>query len=324
MRVAGFDIGSNTLLVLAAEVAGDGSLTAIADECRFGRLGQGLDASGALAPEAIERSLAILGEYRQRLEGLGIDRVGAVGTQALREASNAAAFLEPAAALIGAPIEVISGEREAELVFRATAAAFREIDPSPKAHRYRGPLVGELAAGVLVIADVGGGSTEITVGRDGVLERAISIPIGAVRLTERHLAGDPPTAGETRALIAAIDEALAAVDELDVPKGISLVGTAGTATTFASVELRLARYDGSRVQGVRLSPAQLDRHLARFLELTVAEKRKLVGLEPERADVIAGGAAIYTRLVHRLEASELIVSERGVRWGLAAELAKPR
>lgn len=307
MRVAGFDIGSNTLLVLAAEVAGDGSLTAIADECRFGRLGQGLDASGALAPEAIERSLAILGEYRQRLEGLGIDRVGAVGTQALREASNAAAFLEPAAALIGAPIEVISGEREAELVFRATAAAF------PK-----------LAAGVLVIADVGGGSTEITVGRDGVLERAISIPIGAVRLTERHLAGDPPTAGETRALIAAIDEALAAVDELDVPKGISLVGTAGTATTFASVELRLARYDGSRVQGVRLSPAQLDRHLARFLELTVAEKRKLVGLEPERADVIAGGAAIYTRLVHRLEASELIVSERGVRWGLAAELAKPR
>jgi exopolyphosphatase/guanosine-5'-triphosphate,3'-diphosphate pyrophosphatase len=307
MRVAGFDIGSNTLLVLAAEVAGDGSLTAIADECRFGRLGQGLDASGALGPEAIERSLAILGEYRQRLEGLGIDRVGAVGTQALREASNAAAFLEPAAALIGAPVEVISGEREAELVFRATAAAFPE-----------------LAAGVLVIADVGGGSTEITVGRDGVLERAISVPIGAVRLTERHLASDPPTAGETRALIAAIDEALAAVDELDVPGGISLVGTAGTATTFASVELRLARYDGSRVQGVRLSPAQLDRHLARFLELTVAEKRKLVGLEPERADVIAGGAAIYTRLVHRLESTELIVSERGVRWGLAAELAKPR
>lgn len=301
MRVAAFDIGSNTLLLLVAETGAGGALVPLIDLCRFGRLSQGLDASGRLEPAAIERSLAVLREYREHLDELAPDRIGAVGTQALREAENAAEFLEPAAELIGAPVEVIAGEREAELVYRASAESFPE-----------------LAAEALVIADVGGGSTEIIVGRGGELERATSVPIGAVRLTERHLASDPPSPEETKALIADIDGAIA---ELDLPAGAPLVGTAGTATSFASVELRLTDYDGARVQGVRLSPAQVDRHLARFLELTVAEKRQLAGLEPERADVIAAGAAIYARLLARIGAPEFVISDRGVRWGLASELA---
>lgn len=300
MRVAAFDIGSNTLLMLVAESAG-GSLEPLADECRFGRLSQGLDSTGRIADEAIDRSLAVLRSYRRRLDALAPDRVGAVGTQAVREATNAADFLGPAADLIGAPVEVISGEREAALVYRATAEAFPD-----------------LAAGTMVIADVGGASTEIIVGRGGRLERAVSVPIGAVRLTERYLPDDPPGADQTKALIAEIDRCLA---EVDLPSGAPLVGTAGTATSFASVELRLAEYDADRIQGLRLSPAQVDRQLARFLELSTAEKRELPGLEPQRADVIAAGAAIYARLLNRTGAPEMVVSDRGVRWGLASELA---
>lgn len=302
-RVAAFDIGSNTLLMLVAEARDDGNLVAITDQCEFGRLGQGVDESGELNAAAIERSLAILGRFMAHAAPLDVGRIGAVGTQALREAENAASFLEPAAEILGTPIEVISGVREAELVYRATARSFPE-----------------LAADVLVIADVGGGSTEIIVGRGGELESAVSVPIGAVRMTERHLAGDPPSAAETKALIAGIDEALAAVE---IPSRVPLVGTAGTATSFASVELRLAAYDGDKVQGLRMGRAQVDRHLARFLEMTVVEKRRLVGLEPKRADVIAGGAAIYARLLHRMGAPYFIISDRGVRWGLADELFEP-
>lgn len=300
MRIAAFDIGSNTLLMLVADVTA-GGLEPVVDRCRFGRLGQGVDEHRVLAGDAVARSLEILGDYAAEARQLGADRIGAVGTQALREASNAAAFVDPAAEILGAPIEIIAGTREAQLVYRATAEAFPE-----------------LAADTLVIADVGGGSTEIDIGRDGELASAVSVPIGAVRMTERHLASDPPSAAEVRALVADIDAALEAVE---LPKHVPLVGTAGTATSFASVELRLARYDSGKVQGLELSRAQVDRHLARFLELTCAEKRKLSGLEPERADVIAAGAAIYARILARMEAPAFIVSDRGVRWGLASELA---
>ena len=146
----------------------------------------------------------------------------------------------------------------------------------------------------------------------------ISVPIGAVRLSERHLKSDPPSAAETAALMADIDRALAT---LDLPRG-ALVGTAGTATTFATVEQHLREYDAAKVQGYRIGAASIDRLVARFLELELAEKRRLPGLEPQRADVIAGGAAIYARLARRMETREMVVSDRGVRWGLVHELAE--
>ncbi|HTM23490.1 MAG TPA: hypothetical protein VL172_23365, partial [Kofleriaceae bacterium] len=145
MRLGVIDIGTNTLLLLVVEDHG-GQVVRVHDECRFGRLGQGLDASGQLKPEAIERSLAILREYRGDIDRLGVDAVAAVGTQALREASNAAAFRGPAEAILGGPIEVIAGAREAELVARAVAGSFPQLADADH-----------------VIADVGGGSTEIIV-----------------------------------------------------------------------------------------------------------------------------------------------------------------
>jgi exopolyphosphatase/guanosine-5'-triphosphate,3'-diphosphate pyrophosphatase len=166
MRFAAVDIGSNTLLLLVVEKGADGRLVAVRDECRFGRLGQGLDRSGRLADEAVERSLAICREYRAALDEAGAARVAAVGTQALREAANARDFVGAAEEILGVPIEIIAGEREAELVFGSVAAAFPE-----------------LAAGDLVVCDVGGASTEIIVGRGGRIVSLVSVPIGAVRIS---------------------------------------------------------------------------------------------------------------------------------------------
>lgn len=299
-RVAAIDIGSNTLLMLIAEKGEDGRLRAVRDECRFGRLSQGLDRTGRLADEAVARSLDILREYRAALDEAGVASVAAVGTQALREAANAEAFLGPAREILGVAVEVIAGEREAELVFRSVVEAFPELAGEP-----------------VVVADVGGASTEIIVGRGSEVTSLVSVPIGSVRLSERHLRGDPPTADEARALIADIDAALARVEGL--PSGVPLVATAGTATTLATVEQRLRTYDAARVQGLRLSRSEVERLLARFLELTLAERRRLPGLEPQRADVIAGGAAILARLGRRLDTPAVIISDRGVRWGLALE-----
>lgn len=303
-RVAVIDIGTNTLLLLVAEVTAGAPrpmLEPVHDACRFGRLGKGLDRTGTLDPGAIERSLAIVREYRGVIDELGVDVLYAVGTQALREASNARAFVEPAQAILKVPIEVISGEREAALVHRAVAESFPE-----------------LAGQLLVMADVGGGSTEIIVAEAGGVRSFTSVPIGSVRLHERHLSSDPPAPTEVRALIADIDAVLAA---LELPSRVCLVGTAGTATTIASVERRLRTYDPRLIQGMSLPALVVERQLARYLELSIDQRRLMPGLEPERADVIAAGVAIFARLLHRLAAPALLISDRGVRWGLAYELA---
>jgi exopolyphosphatase/guanosine-5'-triphosphate,3'-diphosphate pyrophosphatase len=144
----------------------------------------------------------------------------------------------------------------------------------------------------------------------------VSIPIGAVRLTERHLKSDPPKPAEVRAMMTDIDAQLAA---LELPREVPVVGTAGTATTIAAIAKGLTRHDPDRVTGVRVSAMAVDAQLARMLTQTVAERRATRGIEPQRADVIAGGVAIYARVLHRLDAPLLITCDRGIRWGLAYE-----
>lgn len=302
MRIAVVDIGTNTLLLLVAETDGNGGLRSLHDDCRFGRLGQGLDRSGELAPEAIERSLAIARDYRGHMDRLGVERVVAVGTQALREASNAALFVEPASAILGTAIEVVPGEREAELV---SIAVNRSMP--------------ELADQTYAIADVGGGSTEIIVCDGAAVRSFTSVKLGSVRHKERYLLHDPPEPDETAAMIADIDRTLSG---LELPTAVTLVGTAGTATTIAAVELGLHQYDADRIQGTRVPAAEVERQLARFLEQDTEGRAHVPGIERQRADVIHAGVAIYARLMQRLAAPEMIVSDRGVRWGLAYELAR--
>lgn len=290
------DIGSNTLLLLI--IADEGGT--LEDLCRFGRLGEGLDATGKLKPEAIARSLEICREYREKLDLHGVGAPTVIATQALREATNAADFIAPAEKILGGRVEVIAGKREAELAAAAVAKTLPQLMGRP-----------------YVVADVGGASTEVIVTDGRRVQSATSIPIGAVRLTERHLEHDPALAEEVTAMLDDIDRELA---PLELPTGVPLVGTAGTATTIAAVDLELTKYDADRVTGLRLDPRVVERQLDKMLAMTVAQRRVMPGMEPERADVIAGGVAIYARLLYRVGATAFITCDRGIRWGVAHEL----
>jgi len=295
MPTAVIDIGTNTLLLLIV----DDAMQPIVDLCRFGRLGKGLDASGRLAADAIATSLEICREYRRVMDHHGVAHPIVIATQAAREAGNAAEFVGPAEQILGAPIEVIAGRREAELAATAVARTFPE-----------------LAAARYLVVDVGGGSTELITVDAGRVDAEVSVPIGAVRLTERHLKHDPPAAAEIAALDADIDRQLA---QLALPRGVPVIGTAGTATTLAAVKLGLARYDAAAVTGLRISPGGVADLLARLLAATVAERKAIAGIEPQRADVIAAGAAIFARIIQRIDAPVLITCDRGIRWGVAYE-----
>lgn len=296
MATAVIDIGTNTLLLLIVDASGR---RALVDLCRFGRLGAGLDATGRLSPASIARSLEICLEYRRVLDQHGVDVPIVVGTQALREATNASDFVEPAESILRGHIEVISGTREAELAFLSVARTLPELAEAP-----------------YLVVDVGGGSTELIRTDGRRLVSAVSVPIGAVRLSERHLKSDPPTREELAALEAAIDGSL---EGLELPLAVPIVGTAGTATTLASVALEIEDYDGEAVTGVRLDPEEVAALYRRFARATTAKRAAMVGMEPQRADVIVGGVAIYARIAARMAAPVLITCDRGVRWGLAFE-----
>jgi exopolyphosphatase/guanosine-5'-triphosphate,3'-diphosphate pyrophosphatase len=295
VKTAVIDIGTNTLLLLIV----DEHAKAIVDLCRFGRLGKGLDATGRLADAAIANSLEICREYRRVLDEHGVERPHAVATQATREATNAAEFVGPAQSILRTTIEVIAGEREAELAFLSVVRTFPELAGTP-----------------YVVVDVGGGSTELITTDGTRLVSAVSVPIGAVRLTERHFKHDPPRLDEVRALDEDIDRSLA---PLRLPIVMTIVGTAGTATTMAAVKLGLATYDPEAVTGVRLERKEVSEQLERLLDATVEDRKTIAGMEPERADVIAAGVAIYNKVIERVGALAMITCDRGVRWGLAYE-----
>ena len=302
VRTAVIDIGTNTLLLLIVEEQADRQLRRVVDLCRFGRLGKGLDASGRLADESVATSLEICREYRRVMDAQGIAAPKVIGTQALREASNAASFVGPAEQILGAPIEVIAGAREAELAFLSVARSLPELAGSP-----------------FVVVDVGGGSTEFVATDGARVTSAKSVPIGAVRLAERFLAHDPARSEELRALEDHVDRQLP-----PLPSRVAVIGTAGTATTMAAVKLALATYDPEAVTGLRLSPDAIATQYARLAAATTAERRAMPGMEPQRADVIVAGIAIYARVVARLSAPVMITCDRGIRWGLAYELADSR
>jgi exopolyphosphatase / guanosine-5'-triphosphate,3'-diphosphate pyrophosphatase len=301
--LATIDVGTNTALLLVARVGADGAVTPLAERAEITRLGRGIGLGGALAPERIEATLAALRDYAALARAQGAVRIAAVGTEALRRAPNNDAFLRPAAEILGAPLEVIDGRREAALTYRAVVESFAD-----------------LRAATLAVVDIGGGSTEIVVARAGSPGPigAESLPIGSVRLTEQLVRHDPAEPGELVALRAAIDRALAGVR---LPAGAALVGVAGTVTSLAAMAEGLASYDPDRVHGYCLSREDLTEQIARLAGSRQAERERMIGLDPRRADVILAGAVILERIVLAADAAEVRVSDRGIRWGLMFELA---
>ncbi|HOX43717.1 MAG TPA: Ppx/GppA phosphatase family protein [Myxococcota bacterium] len=300
---AALDVGTNSVLMLVARRTADGRLERLLDLSRVTRLGQGLLAEGRIGAPGAERTLAALREFASRARALGVTRAAAVGTMCLRTATNAAEFIARARAEAGFELEAIPGEEEARLTFLGVTAEL------------------PVRAGRLAVVDPGGGSTEVTFGQGGDVPRVdwrSSLEVGVVTLTERFLRSDPIAPAELAALRAFLaDEGLAAVrPELPFE---ALLAVGGSATTLAAVELGLEPYDPDRVHGQRLGRDDLERLLARLSALPVAERARVPGLEPKRAEVLPAGAAILLCLLDKLGAGSLVVSDRGLRHGLWLE-----
>jgi exopolyphosphatase/guanosine-5'-triphosphate,3'-diphosphate pyrophosphatase len=300
VRLATIDIGTNTTLLLVAEASG-GDVRALAERAEITRLGRGIGADGGLGRPGIERTLAVLTDYVSVAREHGAS-IHAIGTEGLRHAPNARDFLEPAARILGAPVEVIDGDREATLSFLAAERSF--------------PVE---AKGTAVVIDIGGGSTEIIVARAGHMEFRRSLPLGSVRLTEKHIRTDPATPAELAAITAEIVQQLASVP---FPAGpITLIGTAGTVTTLTAMALDLASYDPARVHGHRLTLPALEWQIDKLRASAQADRETMAGLDPKRADVILAGACILQQIAIAAQATEILVSDRGIRWGLLFEKA---
>jgi exopolyphosphatase/guanosine-5'-triphosphate,3'-diphosphate pyrophosphatase len=300
-RYAAIDVGTNTVLLLVAERRG-GAFVPLLERAEITRLGRGVDASGRLDPAAIRDTVAVLADYARAARALGARVVACAATSAARDAENGAEFFGAARASAGLDPEVIAGDEEARLVW---TSAWRDFG------RHGEPLA---------VLDVGGGSTELSFG-DGPAPRGrASLQVGAVRLTERHLRGDPPSADEVARLRAAAREAVRPFAAMDV-RGGRLVAVAGTVTTLAAVAQALPAYDAEKVHGSTLALAEIERLAGTLAALSVQERAALPGMEPKRADVILAGAMVLAEAMRAAGFDRLTVSDRGVRWGLLYERA---
>ncbi|MBO7937103.1 exopolyphosphatase [Streptomyces antibioticus] len=311
-RVAAVDCGTNSIRLLVADCdPATGELTELDRRMTIVRLGQGVDRTGRLAPEALERTFAACREYAAVIEELGARRLRFVATSASRDAENRDEFVRGVLDILGVEPEVISGDQEAEFSF---TGATREL-----AGRQ------DLTRPYLVV-DIGGGSTEFVVG-DGAVRAARSVDIGCVRMTERHLVRDgvvtDPPAPEQIAAIRADIEAALDLAEKTVPlrEAHTLVGLAGSVTTISAIAQNLPAYDSSAIHHSRVSRTQVREITDRLLHSTHTERTEIGALHPGRVDVIAAGALILLTLMERTDAQEVVVSEHDILDGIAWSVA---
>ena len=302
-RFAAIDIGTNTILLLIAELETDGSFQVLDDRAEITRLGAGVDRARQIGPEGERRSLEVLKSYLETCRSLGVDEIAAVGTSALRDARNTGVFKTRLKRELGLDLRVLSGEEEAAYSYQAVQ---------------KGLALGEKE---VLVVDVGGGSTELIWGKGGALHRSISLDLGAVRLTERFLLSDPVREEEFARLTTAIDREL---QPLLVDWGVgggfhAIVGIAGTFTTLAAIAKGLRRYSHSEVHGSCLSRAEVARQVQLFKGKTIAERKEIPGLEAKRADVILAGALLIERVMALFRVDQVTVSDQGIRYGLLYE-----
>ena len=314
LRVAAIDCGTNSLRLLIADVdPAAGRLTELDRRMEIVRLGQGVDATGRLAPAALARTLGALEGYARQIRDAGVKAVRMVATSATRDAANAADFVRKVTEVLGTAPEVLSGPDEARLSFTGATAELAG------AHAGR---AGAPGAPYLVV-DIGGGSTEFVLGggeADGL--SAISVDIGCVRLTERHLHSDPPAAAEIAAAGADIDAALDVVAAaVPASRARTLVGLAGSVTTLAGLALGLPWYDSAAIHHARMSAGQVGAQTRSLLAQTRAERARLPVMHPGRVDVIGGGALVLDHVMHRFGFAEVLVSEHDILDGIAWSLA---
>ncbi|HET9730832.1 MAG TPA: Ppx/GppA phosphatase family protein [Acidimicrobiia bacterium] len=301
-RVAAVDIGTNSTRLLVADLDGmgrDAKLVTVDRRTQITRLGQGVDRSRRLHPDAIERTVAVLRTYREVIDDLGAIEVGATATSASRDAENRDEFFEAVESTLGTAPQLLSGEREAEIEFLGATAACAELGP-------------------YLVVDIGGGSTEYIAGGD-TPSGLCSIDIGCVRLTEQYLHSDPPTPEELSQAVSVVRDHLADVDRL-VPQAATartVIGTAGTVWTLAAIELGIDQAERDRIDRFRLT-RQAAEDVFRTLATEPLERRRHnPGLDPGRVDVIVGGAIIAVSVLRHWQLDHLLVSEADILDGLA-------
>jgi exopolyphosphatase / guanosine-5'-triphosphate,3'-diphosphate pyrophosphatase len=309
MILAGIDIGTNTLRLLIAEL-GPALYREIGSDRRITRLGQELDRTGALSRDARERSIKALADFSAHIKSHAVSQVDVVGTSAFRNASNSREFIAEVKQRTGLDIRVIPGEEEARLTLVGVARALRDTSRGVK----------DTLFSALVI-DIGGGSTEIIITDPDRAPVLVSLPLGAVYLTERFIHNDPPSAEELKGLRRSVREELERQNAMVclAPECV-LVGTAGTITTLAAMDQRLAEYDPERINRSILSRTAVDNMVRTLSESTLKERRDLPGLEHGREDIILAGAIVIQEFMERCGFTEILVSDWGLREGIVFDL----
>lgn len=288
-RVAAIDCGTNSIRLLIADIDhsnGSVKLTDVVRQMRVVRLGEGVDATGELAPAALERTFAATRDYARLIREHGAAKVRFVATSASRDASNRQVFVDGIRDLLGVEPEVITGDEEAALSF-AGASSVLPIDDGDH----------------VLVVDLGGGSTEFVLGTAAGVTAARSVDVGCVRLTERHLRADPPTAEQIAAAEADVDAAIATAG-LDVPLGraTAVVGVAGSITTITAHAMRLPEYSPDAIHGTELPLDDVRMAATDLLEMPRAERAALPYMHPGRVDVIGAGGLVWRRILEQLAA----------------------
>jgi exopolyphosphatase / guanosine-5'-triphosphate,3'-diphosphate pyrophosphatase len=318
-RVAAIDCGTNSLRLLIADVdVARRALTDVERRMEIVRLGQGVDATGMINPDALDRTLRMLAEYAKQIDAAQVSAVRMVATSATRDARNAADFSAGVRRALGIAPEVISGSEEARLSFAGATAELAAGGDRSGGHQPVPPYL---------VVDIGGGSTEFVLGGNGLEGAAdlaaISVDIGCVRLTERHLHSDPPAAAEVQAATADIDGALDDVAAaIAVEDAHTLVGLAGSVTTVTAIALGLPVYDPARTHHARISAAAVHAVTGQLLSQTHEQRAAIGPMHPGRVDIIGAGALVLDRIMQRFGFAELVTSEHdildGIAWALAA------
>jgi exopolyphosphatase/guanosine-5'-triphosphate,3'-diphosphate pyrophosphatase len=313
-RVAAIDCGTNSIRLLVADVPAEGAHTDLLRRMEVVRLGQGVDATGRLAPEAIERTRVVLAQYAAQARDLGAERIRMVATSATRDAANRADFEQMVVATLGQLPDVATGVEEAGLSYLGATAS---LSAAARAHGRVAPEPPYL------VVDIGGGSTEFVIGDADGVRAARSVDVGCVRLTERHLRSDPPPPEEVQAAEADVRAALElVVAEVPVRAAATLVGLAGTVTTVAALALGLPAYDPDAIHGSRIPVGAVRSVTAGLLSATRAKRAAYPVMHPGRVDVIGAGSLILRVIMDAFDVDEVVVSEHDILDGIAIRLVR--
>ena len=304
MRLASIDIGTNTILMLVADVLRDGSLKVVRDEHFIGRLGKGVDEHGIILKETFDRILAILSQLKSIADSIGIEHLSICGTSALRDAENRQEFIDFIKEKLALEIRILSGNEEAELTYLGAVSEYLTHTNSKN----------------YAVLDIGGGSTELVTGSVEKVTSSVSIDIGSVRLTERILKRNPPSDISLENAVQLVRNHLKNIFPLS--RTTKIIGVAGTLTTLAALDLRIPDFDRNLINRHVLTIEAIDRIFQELRPLILDQLRNYPQIHPSRADILLAGIIILREILRKVNLSKITVSDRGLRYGIVIKTAQ--